>query len=310
MRNSILTLAAIIAGSVLLVTGCSESESDNGTVPGAWESVWKIEQIAVIEGLDLPECVAIDKANGNLYVSNVVTPDESFWVDDNNGFISQVKPDGTIKKLKWLKSTATTPIHDPKGMCILGRKLYFNDNTKIKYISLDEPGEVGVITIEGAKKLNDLATDGKSVWATDTETGKVFCISADGSIRQIPAPASINGITCYQGKVFAVSWDLHEVYELDPTGVKEPAAFGLASHFTALDSIEVLGDNSFIVTDFKGNQLCWISADRKTVRQLAELTSPADVGYDRVNNLLYVPQLLENRVVIYKLTRKLLHFQP
>ena len=94
------------------------------------------------------------------------------------------------------------------------------------------------------------------------------------------------------------------VYELDPSGDNPPVAFGLAEHFTNLDGIEVLDDGTFIVSDFKGNKVCSISADRKTVETLAELDSPADIGIDRSRNLLYVPQFMQNKAVIYKLNRK------
>ena len=299
MRNLLLALAVIVTGTFLLVNGCDKSTN---TKP--YKNQWYIEQVGVIDGLNVPECVVIDTLKGSIYVSSIVTSDKNYWGDDNNGFISLIKSDGQIDKLKWLESSADMLVHNPKGMCILNRKLYFNDNTKLKYISLEENGQVGEIIIKGTQKLNDIATDGESVWVTDTEAGRVLCVSADGSIREIPAPEKVNGITCYQGKIFAVSWSLHEIYELDPTGVKEPVPFGLSDNFTALDSIEVLVDNSFIVTDFKGNRLCWVSADRKTVHQLAKLTSPADVGYDRTNNLLYIPQFLKNRVMIYKLTKQ------
>ena len=45
------------------------------------------------------------------------------------------------------------------------------------------------------------------------------------------------------------------IYEIDPAGVAEPIPFGLSSHFTNLDAIEVLPDGSFLVSDFKGKVL-------------------------------------------------------
>ena len=300
MKTTLNLSVLILLALILSTAGCEKK----AVTPQPTGPQWIVEQVGTIEGLDVPECVVIDKIDGKIYISNIVTPDEGYWIDDNDGFISQHKPDGQVEKLKWLESTTTSAVNDPKGMCIVGRKLYFNDNTKVKYISLDQPDQVGVIELEGAQKLNDLGTDGTNVWVTDTGAGNVFCISPDGSSRQIPAPEEINGITLYKGKAFGVSWGNHEIFELDPAGIKEPVPFGLADNFTALDAIEVLEDDSFIVTDFQGNKLSWISADRKTVRTLAEMTSPADVGYDRERNLLYVPQLLENNVVIFILTKK------
>jgi len=290
------SIVATFIGTAMIFSGCAK---DQPVDMAATELA--VEKVVVIEDLDLPECMVIDSDSGNVYVSNVVTASEGYWVDDSNGFISLMSPDGKIERLHWLDSSPTMPVNNPKGMCILDGRLYFNDNNKLKHCSLKAPGESGVISLPGAKKLNDLATDGKSIWVTDTEAGKVFCVQPDRSIREIQSPDSINGITCYNGKLFAVSWGLHEVYELDPVGKKAPVPFGLASHFTALDCIEVLDDGRFIVSDYKGNKVCSISADRKTVRTLIELETPADFGLDRDNKLLYVPEMLSNRAVILKL---------
>lgn len=289
-------IVAMCISTAFVLSGCIKEEP--AETPHA---ALTVEQVRIVEGLDLPECLTIDPASGKIYVSNVVTPDKSYWVDDNNGFISLLKPDGTMEKMRWLESSAAMAINDPKGMCILNGQLYFNDNDKLKRCSLNEPGKVDLISIPGAKRLNDLATDGESIWVTDTETGKVFCMKPDGANREIQGPASVNGVTCYKGKVFAVSWDLHEVYELDPTGQEAPAPFGLASHFSNLDAIEVLENGVFIVSDYTGNKICSISQDRKTVSTLIELQSPADLGLDRKNNLLYVPEMLANRATILKL---------
>jgi sugar lactone lactonase YvrE len=290
------TIVATFIGTAMIFSGCAK---DQPVDMAATELA--VEKVVVIENLDLPECMVIDSDSGKVYVSNVVTANEGYWVDDSNGFISLMSPDGKIEKLHWLESTSAMLVNDPKGMCILDGKLYFNDNDKLKYCSLEAPRETGAISLPGAQKLNDLATDGKSIWVTDTGASKVFCVELDGSSREIHSPDTINGIACYDGKLFAVSWDLHEVYELDPAGRGSPVPFGLASHFTALDCIEVLDDGRFIVSDYKGNKVCSISADRKTVRTLIELETPADFGLDRDNKLLYVPEMLSNRAVILKL---------
>ena len=55
------------------------------------------------------------------------------------------------------------------------------------------------------------------------------------------------------------------------------------------------------MTDYVGNKVCSISADRKTVTKLIELESPADLGFDREKMLLYVPEMLVNRMTVLKL---------
>jgi hypothetical protein len=103
--------------------------------------------------------------------------------------------------------------------------------------------------------------------------------------------------------MFAVSWDLHEVFELDPTGDRPPQPFGVAEHFTNLDGIVVLDDGTFVVSDFTGNKVFAIARDRKTVYILAEIESPADIGLDRKRRLLYVPSFMGDRVFVFKLDK-------
>lgn len=285
-RISILVLASFFA-----ITICGCQPKNEGTLPS-------VAVVKTIEGLDLPECLVVDPVSGDIFVSNVVTDSEGYWDKDNNGFISRLSPDGQIKDLHWLTSSDAMPIHGPKGMCILNGKLYFNDIDTLKYCSLDNPSKVQTINISGAAQLNDLATDGQNIWTTDTAKGKIFCITPNGDVIEKCNLEAVNGVTCIGGKVFAVSWGLHEIFEIDPEGKKEPAAFGLADNFLALDCIEQLDDGSFIVSDWKANMLYSISADRKTITELMTIQSPADFALDRNKELLYIPATLNNRAYI------------
>jgi len=170
--------------------------------------------------------------------------------------------------------------------------------------SLEKTGPAEQMPLPGAKRLNALAAAGEVVYVSDTEAGVVYRVDPAGGTREIKAPEGVNGITFHGGKMFAVSWKLHEVYELDPSGGEAPRPFGVADHFTNLDGIEVLGDGTFIVSDFTGNKVSTIAPDRKTVRTLAELKTPADIGLDRGRGLLYVPQLKMNKAVVYRLKRR------
>ncbi|NWK56535.1 hypothetical protein HW115_13015 [Verrucomicrobiaceae bacterium N1E253] len=254
--------------------------------------------LETIDGFDVPECVLAD--GDVLYVSNIESEPGEYWNDDGRSHISRISADLQKRDLRWLDSSEEFPIHSAKGMCRLGSDLYFTDNTRL--LRCDAiTGEGLAVVAQGFEKANDLATDGRSVWLSDVAQGKVFCISPDGTQREIQAPAGVNGLTFRGDKMFAVSWDLHDLYELDPSGKKAPVAFGLAEHFTNLDGIETLDDGSFLVSDFKGNQVCHVSADRQRVTKLADVTTPADIGINREQGLLYVPSFLDNKVLVYRI---------
>jgi hypothetical protein len=269
---------------------------------------WTAEQIAVIEPgaeLSIPECVLVDKANNAMYISNVEAGSGKYWSDDGTGYISLLNPDFTVKEVRWVDTQPDAVINAPKGMTLLGDYLYFNDNKRLMRVSLKDPKAVERVVDTDFGGVNDLVAYDNLIWTSDTFDGKVFAVDPEKGaiVKEIPAPASVNGITFFDGKMFAVSWDLHEVFELDPAGKEQPKAFGLADHFVNLDGIEVLDDGTFIVSDFVGNKVSTISPDRKTVTTLIEILYPADIGLDREKGILYVPQFYGNKAFAFQLSK-------
>ena len=53
-----------------------------------------------------------------------------------------------------------------------------------------------------------------------------------------------------------------------------------------------------------GKEVGAIAPDRKNMRTLEIVKTPADIGLDRKRSLLYVPQFEHKRVVVYKLQKK------
>lgn len=301
-RGKWISYFIVLVGIVSVgLVGCSKKD-DEAPTPSA--EGWTLEAIKTIGGFDAPECAYYDAATGDVYVANIETADKGYWVDDGVGFISVLSSDGIVKKMRWVDSSEDVPIHSPKGLAVLDGYLYFNDNKILKRFKIEGPGEIETIALPETDKLNDLASDGEAVWVTDVELSKVYRVDKEGQVSEIPAPEGINGITSKDGKVFAVSWVHHDLYELDAAGVNQPVAFGLAENFTNLDGIEVLDDGTFIVSDFAGGKICAVLPDRKTIRTLVELETPADIGIDRAGGFLYVPQLSINKLVIFKLEQK------
>lgn len=262
-----------------------------------------IEPITVAEGFDVPECTLPDPDRDFVYVSNIEPDGDAYWADNGKGFISRLHADGTVETLRWIDSSPDFVINSPKGMCILDSRLYVADNTSILVFALPDGEPIDRIEVPGAEGLNDMATDGQGVYVSDFSVGHIIRLDLTGgtSHEVVAELESVNGITFHNDLMFAVSWDLHEVYEIDRSGEEPPQAFELEAEFVNLDGIEVLDDGSFIVSDFPGNRVVRIGSDRKTVTTLVALESPADIGIDRSRSLLYVPQFLANRVVVFEL---------
>ncbi|MFP4058570.1 MAG: hypothetical protein ACLF0G_17015 [Candidatus Brocadiia bacterium] len=285
-------------GAALLLAGLAGC-----TAPG-----WTARQVILVRELNKPESVVVDPATGTGYVANVVARTEGtgsarFWAKDGTGFIASLKPGGLLHQYRWAESSPKAPLHSVKGMCILDGVLYAADIDRVVRYSVGTGQAMGPIEIPGAKRLNDMATDGQDVYVSDTATSTIYRLRGD-EVEELKAPEGVNGITFWQGKMFAVSWPHHEIYELDPNGKREPRPFGLAGHFRTLDGIEVLPDGSFVVSDFEGDRVYWVGTDRRTVAPLVKAQTPADIGLDRERMLLFVPWLMGDRVTVHVLEKR------
>lgn len=279
---------------LLLGTSCGSPPLSGG---------WSVGEPTVVAGLSAPESCLFDPESGTVFVSNVVPAegDNPYWSDDGAGHLSLLESDGAVRREKWLESAPETVLHAPKGMCSCGGRLWATDNSRVISVRLEDGTDYRITTIPGALKLNDLVSDGTDAYVSDTGTGKIHRIGMDGRVEPVAELEAVNGITFFGDTLFAVSWGLHEVYEIDLSGETEPRPFGLAEHFTNLDGIEVLADGTFLVTDFEAGTICSVSPDRKTVTILARMTTPADLGLNREENWIYVPSLKTDAVHVFPL---------
>jgi hypothetical protein len=301
MSKKLLAAALCMAGALSLIA----CESRRGATPASASTAapWQLEKFPVfIDGFDSPECVAVDEKRDQIYVSNIQTKTRGYWEKDEKGFISLMEGEGMLKKLRWKDSTEQHPLNAPKGMCVCEGLLYVADIDHV--MTYDLAGEaVKRVEIPGAAMLNDAVAYKGFAYVSDTRTGKIWKLGLP--LSEIKGPPSANGLAFDAGgRMYCVSYEAHEIYQVDPNGVEEPKPLGLAGHFAGLDGIEILADGTMIVSDNKANRILSISADHKNVHRLAEVDAPADIGLDRKRRLLYVPMLYKGQVAIYKLRHR------
>jgi hypothetical protein len=301
MNKKLLAGTLCMAGALSLIA--CESRRGAAPAPASTAAPWQLEKFPVfIDGFDSPECVAVDEERDLVYVSNIQTKTRGYWEKDEKGFISLMEGEGMLTKLRWKDSTEENPLSAPKGMCVCEGLLYVADIDHVMTYDL-AGGAVKKVEIPGAKMLNDAVAHKGFAYISDTQTGKIWKLGLPMS--EIKGPPSANGLAFDAGgRMYCVSYEGHEIYQVDPNGVDEPKPLGLAGHFAGLDGIEILADGTMIVSDNKANSILAVSADHKSVLKLAEVDGPADIGLDRKRKLLYVPMLYKGQVAIYKLRHK------
>ena len=293
-----MVLVTVLVAAAML-SGC-------GPVSLSDTDAWRVEKVSQITGLAVPECAAVSPETGDVFISNIDAPakgaENRYNTDDHAGFITRLKTGGKLDAMRWVESEVNAPVNSIKGLCVLQGVIYACDVNHVRRMSIKTGQALEPIIINGAKFLNDAATDGKYIYVSDTTTGKIHRLDGD-KVTDIPGPPSANGIAFGGGKMFVSSWEAHEIYEVDIDGIMPPKPFGLADHFGGLDGLEILSDGTFIVSDLKNNKIVLISADRKRLRTLVEIKGgPADFGIDAARGLLYIPLIWDNSLVVYKLT--------
>lgn len=146
-------------------------------------------------GFKTPESVLQDPANDRIIVGNMVT----FGPDGGtDGYLSLVSLDGKLLEEKWV-----TGLMDPKGMGIVGDKLFVADMNGLVEISLADGSIVKTHTLEGAMFPNDVAVaDNGDVYVSDMMGSAIYKVSGGSIERWVDvAPVAPNGLIVLDDKL-------------------------------------------------------------------------------------------------------------
>jgi DNA-binding beta-propeller fold protein YncE len=266
-----------------------------GDAPASPESKW-----TAFQGLAEPESAYYDAPSGNLFVSNVAgKPGEK----DGKGWISKLTIDGKVVAEKWIDG-----LHAPKGLRVWNTTLWVSDIDELIGISIPDGKIAQRVKIEGAKFLNDVATqpDG-TVYVTDMFASKIYAVK-DGKAEVFSEGDNLespNGIVIDTAgnRMIVAAWGLTtdgktqtpgHLYQLDlKTKEKKlitPAPLG------NLDGVELDGQGGYIVSDWVAGKVFHVDAEGKAQNILKFQQGSADVHYIPEMSLLIVPVMPEGVV--------------
>ncbi len=265
-------------------------------------------QPAMIEGLSTPESVLYDPDQDVYFISNI---NGSPLALDNNGFISRVTPGSLALELRWIEGgKGNVTLNGPKGMALLGNTLYVSDIGSVRKFNRRTGAPEGEIRIPGSTFLNDLVSDGKVVYVSDSGmkadakggfasagTEAVWKIKNDKATKiasgtDLHAP---NGLEVADGKVWVVSFGSNELYSLDKGKKANVATLPKGQ----LDGLIHMSDGTFLVTSWEGSAVYRGPAAGPFTAIVENAKTPADIGYDTKRHLLLIPHFQENVVSIH-----------
>jgi sugar lactone lactonase YvrE len=270
-------------------------------------------RVTVVAGFLTPESVKYDASQDVYFVSNI---NGNPSAKDNNGFISRVRPDGTIEALKFIEAGRNgVTLNGPKGLALRGDTLWVTDIDAARAFNAKTGAPVASVTLPGAVFLNDpdFGPDG-SLYITDTgirfdEKGnmthpgpdRIFRIAPDRTVSvaaQGDALERPNGITWDKANnrfIVVVVGGPH-VFAWKP-GDATPTA--IATDPGGFDGVEVVNGKLY-VSSWADSTVSMYDSGHE-VRVITGVPSPADIGYDAKRNRILIPIFTGDRVEIWQL---------
>ncbi len=263
------------------------------------------EKLWEASGLAGPECALPDAKAGVVYVSNV---NGDPMGKDAKGYIAKVSLDG--KKVdKWVDG-----LKAPKGLAIVDGHLFAADPNELVEINIADGKIVARHAAEKSGLLNDVVADGKgNVYVSDTGAGGVWKLSggkmekwADDKVL-----AGANGLLVEGDNLIVNTWGILTGNGFETSAPGRIVSISLADKKITeldggkpvgnLDGFASLGGGSYIVSDWMAGKVFKFTAGGKTEPIVDLGKGNADLGYDAASKIMYVPQMLENKLFAYKL---------
>lgn len=287
-----LTLFILLLAAVSCNKPAKETQEEAEQTPvsdvqkPALDMVWQTDTV-----LTTNESVLFDAERNVLYVSNIEgKPTEK----DGKGSISRLTPEGSISELEWV-----TGLDAPKGMAVLGEKLYVTNIDELVEINISDGTVAARYPVEGAQFLNDVATDGQNVYFSDMNTGKIHLLESGEVSVFMEGVESINGL----------AFNSHgELFGLDAGGLKKFSMEDMEPEVindvvTGGDGLVVLDDSTFIASRWKGEiYLIRNGKEHLLLDTKDQNSNTADIGYIPAKQHVLVPTFFANKVAAYKLT--------
>lgn len=248
------------------------------------EKIWQTDTVIAV-----PESVLPDFKEKILYVSLIDGPG---WAADGKGGVGKLDMNGKIIDTAWI-----TGLNAPKGLARVGNRLYVADITEIVVIDIPKGKIEKKIAVAEAQNLNDVtASDKGVVYVSDSKKGRIYKLYNNEVTVYLDSLKGTNGIK-------AVKDDL---YILAGKNFIKADAHKNITNMAILteggDGLEPVGNGDFIATSWIG-LIYYVHASGQVDLLLdyrPQKKNTADIGYDPVKRILYLPTFNGKTVEAFK----------
>jgi outer membrane protein assembly factor BamB len=255
-------------------------------------------------GLSNPESAVLDITENVLYVSNVAGEPAG---KDGKGFISRLSSDGKILALEW-----ATGLDAPKGMALVGERLYVSDIDELVAIDTKTGAIAQNWPAAGAKFLNDVAADEQGrIFVSDMMTNQIWLLDGDSFAVWLEDAKleNPNGLKVAGDKLIVASWGTMEpdwstkvpghLLSVDIAS-KKIADFGDPKPIGNLDGLEPDGGGGWYISDWASGGLYHAGPDGRAEQLLDLAQGSADIGILPADKIILVPMMMDGVLVAYQ----------
>jgi hypothetical protein len=247
------------------------------------EKMWETDSIVAVPESVLP-------LNGILYITLI---DGAPWEADGKGGVAKLDADGKNYQADWV-----TGLHAPKGMGVTGNRLYVADISDVVIIDIANGKIEKKIAIDSAAGLNDITvTNNGIVFVSDSKSGKIWRIENDMASLYMENLKGLNGLKSVGDQLIIAAGK--SFIKADAQKNTKP----IAELAQGGDGIEPVGNGDYIVTAW-GGYIWYVHADGRIETLLEthqQKKNTADIGYDPVKKIVYVPTFNAKTVAAYQL---------
>ncbi len=294
----VIVIAAILVGLKHVKTLPKETQAKTGS--------FYIQNI----GLLTPETVLYDPENDVYLVSNI---NGGPFIEDDNGFISRIDPDGKVIELAWINGAdGAIILNAPKGMTFSENRLYVCDIDAVRLFDRESGEHLVDIRIPEVTFVNGATTgpDGR-VYITDSgfskgdngaqPTGRdaVYVIDQENRVQTLCMNSDLNrpnGIVYTKtGNLYVVPFGGNELFQVHGDGTYEVAKI-LPSG--SLDGLVELNDNRLAVSSWKSMTIYLVDVAGNITVLVKGVRSPAGIGYDSKRDRVLIPLFRDNKILV------------
>ncbi|OQK18285.1 hypothetical protein AU255_10785 [Methyloprofundus sedimenti] len=271
-------------------------------------------KLTIIEdvGFKTPESIEYYPAEDVYLVSNI---NGNGLTADGNGFISKIKPDGSVIKLKWIDGNQSgVVLNAPKGLAIQGNNLYVADINQVHIFELPSGKQKTSVKIKNSTFLNGITPgNGHFVYVTDSglKAGKksyapsgtdaIYKVRANGKYELIFKDKNMghpNGITVDGKELIVVTFMSGEVFRIDAKGKRHELPKPPKGD---LDGLLKLDDGRLLMSSWGASALYVLNEDNTYSILADSLEAAADLGFDTKRKRVLIPLFNENKLVFLQL---------